>query len=214
MTAEVMFVVLFAALLHAVWNFLVKRSSDPYQGMCSVILGHIPFALVAVIHNSIIPASSLVYVISGAFLHICYQFILLTSYRFEELCQVYPVARGVALLFVVAVSILFLGISCERFELAALALIGTGIMSFAYRGFRLRSDQWYTSIILVVITGGFIAAYSLVDGLGAREAGAALCYYSWVSIINAALFGVIGKKVRPRLIMAAFSRSLPIKLLC
>lgn len=212
MTLGVMLVVLFAALLHAVWNFLVKRSSDPYQGMCSVVLGHIPFALGAIIYNPVIHTSSLAYVICGAFLHTGYQFFLLNSYRFGELSQVYPVARGVAPLFVAVVSVSFLGVRYETFEIAALAIIGTGIMSFAYRGFRVRSERCYTSLILAVFTGAFIAAYSLVDGLGARKAGAALSYYSWVSIINAILFSVIVKRVRPGVIKASFLCYLPITL--
>ncbi len=40
MSLKVIIVVLIAALLHATWNFLVKRSADTYQGMSSVVIGH------------------------------------------------------------------------------------------------------------------------------------------------------------------------------
>jgi drug/metabolite transporter (DMT)-like permease len=53
---------------------------------------------------------------------------------------------------------------------------------------------------LALITGGFIAAYSLVDGLGAREAGTALGFYGWLSILNGVFFAVIMRFVRPGIV--------------
>jgi len=50
---------------------------------------------------------------------------------------------------------------------------------------------------LAVVTGGFIAGYSLVDGLGARAAGTALGYYGCLSILNAAAFAAIMRVMRP-----------------
>ena len=47
MPASVMIVVLLAALLHASWNFLVKRTDDKFLSMSAVVLGHTPFALAA-----------------------------------------------------------------------------------------------------------------------------------------------------------------------
>jgi len=40
-------VVLAAALFHAVWNAVVKGSNDKTVSMVAVVLGHMPFALVA-----------------------------------------------------------------------------------------------------------------------------------------------------------------------
>ena len=51
--------------------------------------------------------------------------------------------------------------------------------------------------MLALTTGCFIASYSLIDGLGAREAGTALGYYGWLTIGNALAFGAITAVVRP-----------------
>ena len=40
---------------------------------------------------------------------------------------------------------------------------------------------------MALVTGGFIASYSLVDGLGARIAGTSLGFYSWLSVGNGCL---------------------------
>jgi drug/metabolite transporter (DMT)-like permease len=102
-------VVLLAALFHATWNFLVKRSNDPYQGMSAVVIGHIPFGLVAVLCSPSVAPSAWPYIIGGALLHTGYQVFLLNSYRYGDLSQVYPMARGSAPLITALVSIILLG---------------------------------------------------------------------------------------------------------
>lgn len=199
MSLSVILVVLLAALLHAAWNFLVKRSADTYQGMSSVVIGHAPFGLIALFFSPPITSSSWVYVLAGAVLHTGYQIFLLNSYRLGDLSQVYPLARGGAPFLVATISVLFLGVSYGPFEVAALVIIGLGIVSLAFTGQPVEVERRYTSSLLAIITGGFIAGYSLVDGLGAREAGTSLGYYSWVTIINAVIFSVVVIRVRPGL---------------
>ena len=73
MSASVMVIVLFAATLHASWNFLIKRNEDKYISMTAVVLGHIPFALAALLYSPFPDIESLPYIISGALLHTGYQ---------------------------------------------------------------------------------------------------------------------------------------------
>jgi len=194
-----MIVVLMAALLHASWNFLVKRTEDKHMSMSAVVLGHLPFAAAALLCTPLPKLDSLPYVIAGAVLHTGYQLFLLYSYRIGDLSQVYPLARGVAPLFVAGISVLVLGVKLSHFELAAIVTIGAGIMSLTLvrRSDGLRNGH---AASMAVITGGFIAAYSLVDGLGAREAGTAVGFYSCLSILNAIIFAVIMRIIRPGLI--------------
>ena len=213
MAINVIGVVLFAALLHAGWNFLVKRSIDPYQGMSSVVLGHIPFALAAILVTPLPAAPSYPYIVFGALLHTGYQLLLLNSYRFGDLSKVYPIARGGAPLIAALVSALFLGVSFELSQVVALVVIGVSIFSLALDGIRGSSKGGRISSILAVFTSIFIAGYSLVDGMGAREAGTAVGFYGWVSILNALLFGIIAKKLRPGLVASSFSRHIWITLI-
>lgn len=199
MSLTVMIVVLIAALLHASWNYLVKRTDDKHMSMSAVVCGHTPFAVAAIFCTPIPKLDSLPYVIAGAVLHTGYQIFLLYSYRIGDLSQVYPLARGVAPLVVAGISVMLLGVNLSKFELAAVVMIGTGIMSltFVRRSDGLRNSR---SATLAIITGGFIAAYSLVDGLGARKAGTALGFYSWLSVFNAIIFATIIRLIRPGLI--------------
>lgn len=208
MSLSIIIVVLLAALLHAGWNFLVKRSADTYQGMGSVVIGHAPFGFFALFFVPQIAPASLPYVAAGAILHTGYQLFLLNSYRLGDLSQVYPLARGGAPFIVAAVSVLFLGVTYGGFEIAALAAIGAGIVSLAFTGRPLRVEGRSAPVLLALITGGFIAGYTLVDGLGARAAGTAVGYYSWVTITNAVIFSFVIIKVRPGMVRSLFTEHL------
>ncbi|KJR97536.1 MAG: membrane protein [Desulfobulbaceae bacterium BRH_c16a] len=205
MSLPVMIVVLFAALLHASWNFLVKNAGDKHLSMSAVVLGHTPFAVAALLFAPLPSLESLPYIVGGAVLHVGYQLFLLASYRIGDLSQVYPLARGFAPLIVAGVSVTLLGAHLSFLELAAVATIATGILSLALvrRSDGLRNGR---AASFAVITGGFIAAYSLVDGLGAREAGTALGFYGWLSTVNALIFAVIMRVVQPGIVKRVICR--------
>lgn len=179
--------VLLAALLHASWNALVKNTSDKFLSMSAVVLGHLPFACLAVVVVPLPAAASWPYILAGAALHMGYQLFLLLSYRAGDLSHVYPIARGVAPLLVAGISVMFLGVELLPFEIIAISAIGIGIMSLVLvRGSEgIRNPH---AAIMALITGCFIAAYSLIDGHGARLAGTALGYFGWLAIVNAAVF--------------------------
>ena len=201
MSFSVILVVLLAALLHSSWNFLVKREEDKHLGMGAVVIGHSPFAVLAILYAPLPDAASLPYLFGGALLHVAYQLFLLNSYRIGDLSQVYPLARGVAPVLVAVISVLILGVTLSWLEMFAILTISIGIISLTLVR---QSDGQRNSqaTFLALSTGGFIAAYSLVDGLGAREAGTALGFYGYLSLINAVVFILIIWPTRPGFVSA------------
>lgn len=197
MTTIVFVAVILAALLHASWNALVKGGSDKLGSMAAVVIGHVPFALAALLFAPLPTLASLPYLFSGIALHLGYQLFLMRSYSTGDLTQVYPIARGSAPLLVAAFSILVLGIDFSRAELAAIALIAIGIISLALVR-RADGQRNANAARLAFITGCFIASYSLVDGLGARVAGTALGFYAWLAIGNGFLMAGIIALHSPR----------------
>ena len=183
MSTLVFLTVIGAALLHAAWNALIKGGADKRVSMGALVLGHLPIAIVAIIFVPVPDATSWPYIIAGIVLHMGYQLFLLQSYKIGDLTQIYPIARGSAPLIVTVVSVLFLGIALTSLQLGAVLLIGLGILSL---GLVRRADGAHNrkAAVLALGTGCFIAAYSLVDGFGARLAGTSLGYYSYLSIGN------------------------------
>lgn len=185
MTSPVFLVVILAALLHATWNAVVKSGADKHVSMAAVVIGHLPFALATLPFVPAPTMQSLPYLGVGIVLHFGYQLFLLHSYKAGDLTQVYPIARGSAPLLVAAISVLFLGEILQSSELAAISVIGIGILSITLTRHK-TGQRNPKGAGLALITGCFIAAYSLVDGTGARLAASPLGFYGWLAIGNAA----------------------------
>lgn len=212
MTTGVFVAVMCAAILHAVWNALVKGGVDKHLGMAAVIMGHVPLALAALPFVPLPGLASLPWLIAGIFLHIGYQIFLLSAYRIGDLTQVYPIARGVAPLIVAAVSVLFIGVHLKQMELMAIGVIAAGIMSLSL--VRQRNGQRnHAAAVMALGTGCFIAGYSLVDGTGARITGSVLGYYGWLTIGNALGFAAWLAVTRPGVLRRIPGEALPVFLI-
>lgn len=188
-----------AAALHAVWNALIKSGKDKYLNMTAVVLGHAPLAVFALLTSPVPAVSSWPYLAVGVLLHIGYQFFLLWAYRAGDLTEVYPLARGSAPLIIAIVSVCFLGTVLSPIEFLAILVIAAGLFCLAMVRQEERALRMKTTG-LALVTGIFIAAYSLVDGMGARLANTSLGYYAWLAVLNAIVFAALMLKHRPRVI--------------
>ena len=186
MTWTVFFAVLLAALLHATWNSLVKGSQDKYVGMLLIALGHLPPGVIFVWFAPLPGMDVLPWLAASLALHLGYQLFLAASYRVGDLTTVYPIARGSAPLFVTMVSLTVLDVNLSWAQVGSVGLLILGLLLLSYDRLGANKRQW-TVVTLALVTGGFIASYSLVDGLGARKMGYALAYWGWVAIGNGVL---------------------------
>lgn len=189
MSLPVFAAVLLAALLHASWNALVKGGADKAVNMAGVVLGHTPAALIALLLFPLPAVESWPYLIGGIIAHFGYQVFLLRAYGIGDLSQVYPIARGSAPLMVTGVSVVALGVALAPMQLMAVAVIALGLISMALvrRGDGTRN---LPAAKLALITGCFIASYSLIDGLGARVSGSPVGFYAVLGILNAVIFAL------------------------
>ncbi|MBF9030889.1 EamA family transporter [Rhodobacterales bacterium HKCCE3408] len=199
MSATVFAVVLLAAALHALWNAVVKGGTDKAGAMTAVVIGSGIAGALLLPFGQLPAPESWPYILTGLALHLGYQFFLLQAYRFGDLTQVYPIARGIAPLLVAGGSALWLGTRLSGTELLAVAMISTGIASISLVR---KGDGTFQgkAALLAAITGLFIASYSLVDGQGARLAGTALGYYGVLTALNALTFAITIRFTRPGLL--------------
>ncbi len=199
MSLTVFLIAIAAAIMHAVWNAFVKSSDDKLLGMTAVALGTLPISICLLPFVPTPTEVSWPYLAASVFLHLGYYLFLQFSYRVGDLTQVYPIARGTAPLLVAGVSILFLGVDLSSAEIIAIILIAFGIMSISLVRQEYQQSNW-NAVVLALITGGFIAAYSLVDGVGARLAETSLGYNCWLEIGTAVLFGIFVALRKPGII--------------
>lgn len=188
--------VVFAALLHAAWNAVAKSQSDKLLAMTALVFGSAFWGLVALpIANAPNP-QSYVYLAVGILLHIGYQVVLQAAYKLGDLSLVYPVSRGVAPMIVALFSIFIWNIDFEMTTIFGLCAIIFAVFCLA---FAKNNDggRDFKAIIFALVTACFIAAYSLVDGMGARISGDSLGYYAWLTLANGFGFAVFIGLKRP-----------------
>ncbi|HMB48365.1 MAG TPA: DMT family transporter [Afifellaceae bacterium] len=208
MDTTIFIAVISAAMLHAVWNAVVKGGHDKHLGMTAIVAGHAPPAILVLPFVPAPAVESWPYLAAGVALHLGYQLFLQASYRIGDLTQVYPIARGTAPMLVAGVSVVFLGVKLSPGELAAVGMIGAGIMSLSLVRQKdgLRNGR---AAAMAFTTGCFIAGYSLVDGLGARQAGTALGFYAWLTLLNAPIFMAIMSVIRPGIVRRLPREAMP-----
>jgi drug/metabolite transporter (DMT)-like permease len=178
MSFEIALLVLFAALLHASWNALLKSGGDGFWAMTVMgIATSVPCAVLVVFLP--IPArASWPYIAASALLHVGYNAFLVRAYRSGEFGSAYPIARGSSPLLVTLGAALTVGERPALSGIVGILLVSTGIMSLAFRGRRVPE----TGIFYALGTGAFIAAYSVTDGIGGRLSGSPVAYTVWMCL--------------------------------
>lgn len=174
--------VLSAAVLHAFWNALMKRSADRFIAMAMLNLGHGVLALFMVYWFLPPLAESWPYLAGSTFIHFFYYAFLLLSYRFGDLSQVYPIARGIAPVCVALAAWYFAGEVLPRDAWIGIALVtgGIGVLFFA----RSHGHTNGKAVAAALATGLMIASYSVVDGLGVRVSGHTMGYIAWLFLLE------------------------------
>lgn len=167
MPVSALMLALAAAVVHAVWNVLLARAADSQAATAVAML---------VAELVFVPVAALIwrvdwrawpFLVASASLQIAYFSLLVTAYRVAPLSVVYPIARGMAPVLVLAIGVLVLGHGTSAGQVLGVCLVAAGIL--LVRG--LRSDIG-SGIALGLAIGCTIATYTLVDNEGVAHAGA------------------------------------------
>ena len=186
MSADVFVMVLGAALVHATWNALIKINGDRLALIKVMSSTQLVLSLCLIPFVEVPAAESLPYLLASPTLSTGYMLFLNRAYQAGDLSLVYPLARGIAPLIVAVVSVGLLGEHLSHASQIAVLLIALGITSLALtRGAAALRDP--RPVLLALGTGGFIAGYTIIDGIGARAAGTAHGYMVWISLLTAIL---------------------------
>ena len=196
MLIETTVLVLGAALLHAAWNTLVKTAADPLVSVGALSLVTAGPGLLLVLVAPIPTLTALPYLAGSVVLHFGYYLFLVSAYRVGDLSHVYPISRGSAPLLVALGGIVIAQEQLPLLTLFGIAITSIGIMLLAISGANSKTRN-HRSTPRALITGGFIAAYTLVDGLGVREGEVALSYIGWLFLTNGLVFGLFVFLRRP-----------------
>jgi drug/metabolite transporter (DMT)-like permease len=146
-----------------VWNLLLAGARDSHAFAVVVLLvGALVGAPVSLFfwdfHAAVWP-----FVLASAALELVYFGLLAFAYTHAELSVVYPLARGLAPVLVLAGAVAFTGADTTLRQICGVLLVGAGIMFV--RGIRGGRGAW-----LAILIACAIASYTVVDKHGVAHA--------------------------------------------
>ncbi|ESH22405.1 hypothetical protein SEEGA711_19956 [Salmonella enterica subsp. enterica serovar Gaminara str. ATCC BAA-711] len=175
MTLSVFCILLFAALLHASWNAIVKAGNDKLYAAIGVSGSAAVMALILLPFSPQPAHASIPFLAASTALQVVYTVLVAKTYQVSDMSQTYPLMRGTAPLLVALISVLFLGDSLSSMAWIGIAVICMAILGMACNG-RASSQR---GVVLALTNACFIAGYTLVDGTGVRLSETALGYTLW-----------------------------------
>lgn len=211
MSAEVLWLVLFAALLHALWNAAVKRSVKRQLPSAAIFIGAGIVCVPLVPWVALPAAASWPFLLGSVATHAVYSIMLGRAYRNADFSHAYPVMRGVPPLLTVVLVGLFTDETITAGQQAAMVILCLGILSLVFEsGFRRTSRKASVGWALLVAVA--IAIYTTLDGLGVRLAGTAAGYVVWLCLLEGIVLSVQVLATQGAAMWMAVVRSWPLTL--
>ena len=162
---------LVSALLHALWNLLLKRSQEKYIAMgWQVILSGV-FAFIVLLFIGLPPRSMWMFAMISMALEAVYFILLSNAYTDNDFSLVYPIARGTAPAFLMLWSILFLNEELTTGGMIGIGLVVCGMIVIGAtsllkaRGNRIHLKGIVTALSVAVV----ISLYTLIDGTAVQN---------------------------------------------
>lgn len=163
-----------SAVLHALWNLLLKQSKQKYLAMgWQVIIGSI-FGLVALFFTGLPPRSIWLLAILSTILEAIYFGLLTSAYHDNDFSLVYPMARGTAPALVLIWTALFLGEipSAGGFVGIIMIVCGLAIIGVTSLLQNQTNKPHLRGILLALTVALVISIYTLVDGYAVKHSPA------------------------------------------
>lgn len=210
MSLQAFALIVLAGLIHAGWNIAAKKAGGDarFAFFSSALLIVVWAPLAWWVGHDVVPHwgwQPWALVAASGVLHLFYYVILLRGYRHADLTVVYPLARGsgplMSSLFAIAVldeAISQLGLLGIVGVVLGVFLIAGGPGLFLQRRDAAAQQRLYHGLLYGVVTGIFIAGYTVVDGYGVK-----------VLLLSPILIDYLGSCLRVVLLGPVVLRNLP-----
>ena len=169
MSIDALALVVIAAVLHAGWNFLLKKCGGGIGVLTlSAIVATValtPFSLLLIFATSFTFTPTMIGVILGSgVLHLIYFLLLDCAYRSGgDLSVVYPLARATGPLLTIIVATLVFGERMSALALAGAVLIGVSALLLTGNPAKLFSREASAGAGFALLCGCMIATYTVWD---------------------------------------------------
>ena len=169
--------IFFAALLHALWNIIIKSLNNSLVGIAVKVFFQsiIFFPIIFIVQ----PPQGLTwfYLVCSSILHSIYFILLGSMYNRGDMTVIYPIARGCAPVFVTILSLIFLQDSISLVGIIGIITVSFGLVLLSLENFKIEMNIKIIGISLFIAL--IISIYTFTDGAGVRSADMASTYIVW-----------------------------------
>lgn len=177
MSLAIFCAVLFAALLHAGWNALVKRGGDPLLNTILVTGWAALLSALALPWLPLPAPASWPWLAASTLLQAGYYVLVARAYQAADMSLSYPLMRGCAPPLVALAAGLAFGERLTAGAWLGIAVVSAGVVGMAGGAAR-------RQLRLPLSVAVLIATYTLVDARGARLSGNAASYALWLFLLS------------------------------
>lgn len=211
MEAPVIFALLGAALLHASWHALIKKSSDQLIGLAGMNVFSSGVAALALPFAAVPEPLVWKVLLLSVVLHNGYKIGLARIYRHGDLSQAYPLARGFSPILATMIAFFALDELPTVYQLLGIVLICGGILAMRLDEKALRPGMGLLSAAF--LTGLMVAAYTVLDAYGARISGDWLSFLIWLMFLDGLAFVGLISLIRGRTLWTTVATEWPVTLI-
>jgi drug/metabolite transporter (DMT)-like permease len=179
LSALVLAAVLLGAVLHSIWNAIIKAQPDHSLAVLVVAVFAGALGIPFMIALPLPPSEAWYFIIASSFIHVGYFVLVGFAFRSADLGVAYPLTRGSAPLITAIFAFLLLGEALLWSGWLAMVLLACGIVTLSTDAL-LRGGLSFRAASAVATNAGVIVIYTLVDGIGARVTGSGIVYGAWM----------------------------------
>lgn len=186
MSAPILALVLFGALLHSTWNSLIKAGADKAIEMALMRVAGLVLALPVLAWMGLPAPASWGWLLLSGTIHFGYYYLLINAYERGHLSVVYPIMRGAAPVLVALLGWAWLGEPFSMWAALGVAAVALGVLWLGWPRQALADAQARGSgLRWALLNAVVIAAYTLTDAQGVRASGNAVGYVMCLALLEA-----------------------------
>lgn len=186
MSSSVFALVVLSAALHALWNLLIKGSSDKLLMTVAVTMSA---GFVGLLSLPFFPApasASWVFIAASGLASVAYFLMVASTYKVADMSLAYPVIRGSSPLLVGLAGVLFFGEYLPLTAWVAIIIISSGIFSMAM----VKHEHGTKGLAFALATAMLTAVCTLIDAEGARRSQSPAAYTLWIFALTGLLMAI------------------------
>lgn len=201
MTLDVLLAVLFAALLHATWNALIKSGRDKLLDVIVLCAAGALLAAPLLYWLPLPVPASWPYLAASVAIHVVYFTLVGLGYRSADMSFIYPLTRGSAPLFTAVIALILLGEAPAFSGWLGVVLLSASVITLALDG-RRAANVPARAWVIGFANAAIIVAYTVIDGAGVRVAGNAWSYVLWLFALTGPPLLALGFALRGRAMLS------------